>query len=133
MAQALPDKEYVHTVFGVPISGAVQKTIAHGTYDGLFEACKDLPEQPAQWCVGSLVHGLFEHGSPQEEYKKALVSCATYGPAKSLDRECYQNIADMLPRFYDASTQRRVCGLVPIQWQTLCAPATQDASGKGKV
>lgn len=125
MVEILRDarEEYVLLAFRVGIAGIIQQTVADNEpYESTLARCATLEQRFFQACVESIVAGLFEHGVPQEEYKKPLQVCeedvVVRGSAQDV---CYRTLAQRLKRFYEPARLRELCVLIPQQDRAHCA------------
>lgn len=121
------DKKLRTTAFQVGVAGIVQNTILdENAPERTIARCALLEQELFEMCLGSFINGLFEHGSPQEEYKRALDVCAL--PAvqeKSAALFCYDTIALRLDRFYSDDQKRNICALIPAEYRDGCIDGTQ--------
>jgi len=109
-------------VFSVGIAGMVQPLAGSEGYRTLVDECLALQGEYVWLCLSNVLHGLFEHGQPGEEYQKPLLVCTDARlPALGLEDDCYTFIAWKLPRFYDASRRTEICAGVPDAYRASCA------------
>jgi hypothetical protein len=103
--------------FSVGIAGVVQNVILQGGQRQAIERCRTLSDAYYLACMQSIVHGMFEHGSPQREYVEALNLCAE---VPSDTAECYRAVAGWLPRFYTPDERLAVCAQFPAEYKDAC-------------
>lgn len=122
IARTARTEELTHVAFGVGIAGVIQQTIADGQgYEKTLDGCVELDETFLPMCIESIVHGLFEHGSPQKEYEKALEFCADQRVDEhGVEEACYRAVATRLPRFYDEATITVICREFPHDFRVSC-------------
>lgn len=123
IARTARTEELAHVAFGVGIAGVIQQTIANDQgYERTLDGCTALNDTFLQMCMESVVNGLFEHGSPQKEYEKALEFCAeTRVKEHRAEATCYKAIANRLSRFYDEATMASICREFPRDLQAVCS------------
>lgn len=121
-------RDLAELAFRVGIAGVIQQTIADGIgYEATLGRCDELGDDFYAACIGSIVHGLFEHGSPQKEYEKALVFCADpFIRARGFEQECYSKTAGRLLRFYSQEHALEICREFPPDFYGLCEGAVQE-------
>jgi hypothetical protein len=128
----LAHPEFRVMAFSVGVAGIVQNVILHE--DGITKIlalCSKLPEDLNTSCIRSVVNGLFEHGEPQEEYKRAISMCSSdpsiSGP--SSQDTCFNAVALRLARFYPSERVRRICTEFPEEYRAMCESETADWAG----
>lgn len=125
IVQKVP-QEYALMAFNVGVAGIVQNVIANpGGYQNMLAQCATLNSTFAQPCLISVVKGLFEHGEPQEEYKKALLVCTDPIVTEGEKKYCYEAVADKLDRFYVPERVREICGEFPLAYREACLAANE--------
>lgn len=109
--------------FQVGIAGIVQNTILEeGASERVLSACATLSREFFSSCLENYIHGLFEHGAPQEEYLRALEVCELDAIDEAgLTSKCFTSVAERLPRFYTPSQQKRICERFPQEFRETCA------------
>ena len=116
------DAAYRTMVFSVGIAGMVQPLADSDGFRTLVDECLALRGEYVWLCLTNVLHGLFEHGQPGEEYRKPLLVCTDSRlPTLGLEDDCYAFIAWKLPRFYDASRRVEICAEVPDAYRASCA------------
>lgn len=116
--------------FQVGIAGIVQNVIwkEDGT-ERVLERCSELSGEYYRACLLSVVNGLFEHGSPQEEYAKALDACESPSVVRmSAEALCYSTVANRLSRFYEPERSLDICGSFPAPHDAACK---EEVEAKG--
>lgn len=121
-------KDLQDMAFRVGIAGVVQQVIVQENgFASVLARCTELPQGRFNDCLKSVINGLYEHGSPQEEYKKALSACTqesvAYRNAESL---CYETVALRLPRFYGNERIAQICPEFPQEHRGLCESMMED-------
>lgn len=103
--------EHALMILNVAVAGVVQQTIAAGEHEAFGKGCMTLPQEPKKGCIESIVNGLYEHGAPMEEYKKALAFCELeyIQRDESASAACSHAFVQRLERFY---TPERIVGEV---------------------
>lgn len=99
--------EHALMIIAVAAAGVVQQTIHDHTYEAFARECLDLPDEVGSVCIEAVVHGLFEHGEPTQEYQQALSFCAEsmFSADESAQERCARALVGRLSRFY---TQERI-------------------------
>lgn len=117
---------YREIAFEVGIAGIVQNVITTpGAYQDLLTQCTTLETGLYQPCVGSVINGLYEHGEPQEEYKKALAVCSDSSIREDQEEFCYKTVARRLERFYTPERVVEICKEFPDAYQNQCTSLNQ--------
>ncbi len=103
--------EHALMILNVAVAGVVQQTIADDSYAAFGKGCTTLPTGPKSGCIESIVNGLYEHGAPTEEFKRALAFCQLDYVQNDPDASeaCMRAFVQRLPRFY---TPDRIVGEV---------------------
>ncbi|PIR83790.1 hypothetical protein COU18_02280 [Candidatus Kaiserbacteria bacterium CG10_big_fil_rev_8_21_14_0_10_51_14] len=129
IARMARTEELARVAFGVGIAGVIQQTIANDQgYEKTLDGCVELDDTFLPMCIESVAHGLFEHGSPQREYEKALEFCAeTRVDEHGVEETCYRAVATRLPRFYDEATISAICREFPRDFQASCESLSKSA------
>jgi hypothetical protein len=119
---SIPNEEYREIAFEVGITGIVQNVIAKGdAYKEILVACSPLNERYYELCLRSVIGGLYEHGSPQKEYKKVLALCEDANVAEHNARpKCYLHAAVRLRRFYVPENIPSICREFPGEFEEQC-------------
>ncbi len=115
--------EHALMILNVAVAGVVQQTIAEDSYASFGEGCIALPAEPKAGCVESIVNGLYEHGAPMEEYKRALDFCQLDYVQNDADaaESCMRAFVQRLPRFYTPERiVREVCPLLEGKSRETC-------------
>lgn len=123
IVEGAPNQELADTAFSVGIAGIVQQVIAdEGEYERILHDCSDLSDAQYRLCLQSVIHGLFEHGPPAQEYQEPLALCADNGfvGERDLSAFCYKNIAQRLTRFYEPAQRTSICREFPAEFQDAC-------------
>ncbi len=118
----IPDERLRLMSFKVGIAGIVQNTIQDkGASERILSACATLDRRFLNLCLENFVHGLFEHGAPQEEYIRALGMCRLDAVVENdLASKCYVAVMERLPRFYSQDQQRSICTEFPPEFRSDC-------------
>jgi hypothetical protein len=124
---SIKDVQLRKLAFDVGITGIVQSVIANGSeYKQIINSCEGLNAEFYTLCVKGIVGGLYEHGEPQQEYKKALIFCAEPSiAAHNNSNTCYLETALRLRRFYSPAQVQKICTEFPKEYQLVCTTATQ--------
>jgi hypothetical protein len=119
----ISDAQLRRTAFQVGIAGIVQNTLQDvDASEKILSACATLDEEFSKGCLESYIHGLFEHGAPQEEYIRALEVCRLdVIIANGLAPQCYSFVSARLPRFYTPDQRKNICKLLPAEFRESCA------------
>lgn len=122
VAKTAPTKELADLAFFVGTGGIIQSTIIDGNgYSDVLENCNSLPDDAFHICVESTVWGLYEHGEPQEEYKRVLDFCKEPVITERGEADfCFEKAIDRLPRFYSASRITSICKEFPEAYTSQC-------------
>jgi hypothetical protein len=121
MVSPVVDDELRHMVFRVGIAGMVQPVASTERYWLLVSECAAVPGEYSSDCFENVIHGLFEHGAPAQEYKKPLLVCASEEAKRAgITERCYRATSYRLSRFYDVETRRGICDEYPADRQELC-------------
>lgn len=123
VANKIKDRDEASVVFRVAMAGAVQQTIADGTYIGLTKKCLLAGPQVENMCIESIVNGLFEHGSPRKEHDKALAFCMEEWLNDAQRTQCYTAVATRLLRFHTREDADDDCRDFPKEYQSMCLRA----------
>lgn len=101
-------------IFGVGMAGIIQSRVAdEERYMETLERCGLIDEELFLKCAASIVHGLMEHGSPQQEFRRAVSICAhPLVVEKGADR-CWRTYAERVGRFYAPQDRGEVCEPIP--------------------
>lgn len=132
IVRSAPTEDIRLLSFAIGVSGIIQQTIADGKgYEQTLERCVVLEDSLLTTCIRSILHGLFEHGAPQEEYKKAFEFCKdprleTHGQTKS----CYWHMADSFVRFYQPEKGLQLCAAFPQIYADLCTQRIEKGSSQ---
>ncbi len=122
--EQVSDDELRRMSFSVAIAGMVQPVAYGDGYQPLFSECFLLQTPYKEICVDAIIHGLFEHGLPTEEYRKPLSLCADSRVAKhGLVEGCYAAVARRLPRFYEPERRVHICAEMPVDYREGCLAA----------
>jgi len=115
-------QEFADLAFVVGIAGVIQQVIANEDgYLPVLERCGTLSDGVFHRCVESIVWGLYEHGSPQIEYKEVLSLCREPVIQEHGETDfCYEKAADRLSRFYTAEHIKSICAEFPEAYATRC-------------
>lgn len=114
-------KDFAPIGFGVGISGIIQQTIADDGYEPVLQSCAPLDDQFFRICAISLMHGLFEHGLPQEEYVRAMPVCAEpLVRERGIEAVCYEAFTRRLERFYTPQRRQEICRALPDPYAESC-------------
>lgn len=122
IVSVIPQEKYRLMALRVGIAGIVQNVIWRDRgIENLLTSCSALSSDVYELCVRSVIGGLFEHGLPQGEYKRALATCQSssvvdYGGMKV----CYDAIASRLKRFYAPEVRMSVCHKFPEEFADMC-------------
>lgn len=103
--------------FQVGIAGIIQNVIQSGGQYAVLEQCQKLPEDLYTECLRSVLHGLFEHGLPQQEYVQALEVCKALQANQS---SCFDDVSQRLRRFYTVEKSLAICNEFPTEFQESC-------------
>lgn len=108
--------------FQVGIAGIVQSVIVQESgHKDLLASCGSLDDTYYSSCMHSTIAGLYEHGEPQQEYKKPLDLCEEPSVALHNKKDtCYKTVATRMPRFYSSSQIVDMCKEFPKQYQYHC-------------
>ncbi len=115
LSEAAPRKEFSKMAFQVGVAGIIQNVLTkQDGYQKVLAACAKLEDPLRGDCIHSVIAGLFEHGEPLSEYKKALSACAEKVVIESdMETACYTAVAKRLRRFYSLERSTAVCEEFP--------------------
>lgn len=114
--------------FQVGIAGLVQNIIVQHGEEDIITQCATLNESMRKACTQSVVHGLFEHGTPQEEYQRPLEMCALPSIQNTGDQSfCYATTAGYLKRFYTPERSLELCKKFPDDFREACEKKTRTS------
>lgn len=118
----IANKKYRDMAFQVGVAGIISSVLTEGSaYIHVSTLCDGLDDTHYSSCVDSVIAGLYEHGEPQEEYKKALVFCSEDPIAAHHKLDfCYQTVALRMPRFYSPRQIVGICKEFPLPYQHYC-------------
>ncbi len=117
----IADTDLRRMAFQVGIAGLVQNTIVQHGEEDIITKCATLNESTREACIGAVVHGLFEHGMPQEEFQRPLALCALPSIQESGKQSfCYGNIVYHLERFYTPERALELCYKFPADFREAC-------------
>lgn len=121
------DAEFRSLAFSVGVGGVMQQVIGKGReYESILADCTELEDPFAALCTKSVINGLFEHGEPQEEYKKPLEACAQDSVhSASLEGVCYRALSERLRRFYTQEKAENICSEFPRAYRDECRSLTR--------
>jgi len=113
---------YRLNAFSTGVAGMVQFQLNMGKgYEEALARCLIVESSYIAPCIQSVVGGLFEHGSPQQEYVKTLELCADSRIAQGgLAGFCYDRVATILGRFYEPNHRKQICGEFPPAYRESC-------------
>ena len=109
--------------FTVAVAGVMQSVAALGPdgYMPVLERCVLLSDDLLGACLRSVANGLFEHGSPQEEYKEAVGFChSPIVQATSVSEVCWRTVGAKLYRFYPSNKREDICRSFPLVYRHYC-------------
>ncbi len=69
-------------------------------------------------CVSGFVGGIFEFGSPGQQYKEVLQLCGAEKFPEDLSGLCYESLLKHAGFYNDKRTIERICEAVPLQYHT---------------
>ncbi|NBV77735.1 hypothetical protein EBR66_06245 [bacterium] len=122
----IPETELRYLAFSVGVNSIMQSRVGDGEYAEIVAQCDALTDvEYKKRCVQSVVAGLFEHGSTQEEYKPAFTLCRTY--QGDLAKACWQTTGGRLARFYGLRRAKELCADVPVEFQEICFSTARDS------
>lgn len=122
IVKSAPNEELSAVAFQTGVAGIIQQRVTKGNgYDETLTQCMKLDNTYFRFCADSIIHGLFEHGEPQVEYKKPLAMCKDPRIAeKGFEKECYNDIISRMPRFYSPEQRIKICAEFPASYQAVC-------------
>ncbi len=107
--------------FQVGIAGLVQNIIVQHGEEDIITKCATLNESTREACIEAVVHGLFEHGMPQEEFQRPLELCALSSIQNTGKQSfCYATIVNHLKRFYTPERSLELCKKFPTDFREAC-------------
>ena len=68
-------------------------------------------------CVGGLIGGIMEFGSPGQQYKEALEFCEADGFPSDLKRYCFSAVQANSKEYFTATVVRQICARVPQEYR----------------
>jgi hypothetical protein len=71
-------------------------------------------------CVSGLIGGVYEFGSPGQQYKEALAVCGTDSLASDFRSMCFSTTLTLASYYYSPAVVQRVCTNVPAEYRSLC-------------
>jgi hypothetical protein len=112
-------KAFQQAVFSVGMPGMLQPLAGSGEGVGeLASECHLLKGEYRDWCITSIVGGLYEHGIPQEEYKAAFNFCKEQ-PSETAP-VCWKAATLRAVKFYGHDGAVRLCKTIPEEYHRFC-------------
>ena len=68
-------------------------------------------------CMGGLVGGIMEFGSPGQQYKEALEFCEADGFPSGLRQYCFSAVQANSKEYFTANVVRQICARVPQEYR----------------
>lgn len=132
IVQHAPTEKIRRSSFEVGVAGIIQQTIADERgYEETLARCALLDDPLFMSCMKSILRGLFEHGAPQEEYKKVLVFCEdAYIAARGQTKACFWFTAESFIRFYTPEKALELCTTFPEAYRDICALRIEKGSSQ---
>lgn len=119
----IPDERLQTIAFSVGIAGVVQQVaVQESEYLALLGTCAQIERRFFENCVKSIVWGLYEHGDPQDEYRRVIAFCNADVLRQDGDMRavCFKEAARRLERLYATEKIKDICAEYPAEFQDMC-------------